>query len=56
MGGAHGPGVSTKNSIGTTLGDELRFTSDFKSRVIVISLKDRAAGLPGGVVGNPRRL
>lgn len=46
--GAGGPGASPRRLMGTTLGDELRMASDFKSKVIAISLKDRSAVLPGG--------
>jgi predicted AlkP superfamily pyrophosphatase or phosphodiesterase len=42
------PSFSPRNLIGTTLGDELRVASDFRSKVISISLKDRAAVLMGG--------
>ncbi len=45
-------GASPKNLVGSTLGDELRFASDFQSRVIAIALKDRAAILPGGHTAN----
>jgi predicted AlkP superfamily pyrophosphatase or phosphodiesterase len=42
------PGSSPHNLIGSTLGDELRAASDFRSKVVTISLKDRAAILMGG--------
>ena len=42
------PGFSPRNLIGSTLGDELRAATDFRSKVISISLKDRAAVLMGG--------
>ena len=42
------PGFSPHNLIGSTLGDELRAASDFRSKVVTISLKDRAAVLMGG--------
>ena len=42
------PGFSPRNLIGSTLGDELRAATDFRSKVISISLKDRAAILMGG--------
>jgi predicted AlkP superfamily pyrophosphatase or phosphodiesterase len=45
-------GGSPKNLQGSTLGDELRMASDFKSKVIAVSLKDRAAILPGGHTAN----
>jgi predicted AlkP superfamily pyrophosphatase or phosphodiesterase len=42
------PGFSPRNLIGSTLGDELRAATNFRSKVITISLKDRAAILMGG--------
>jgi len=42
------PGFSPRNLVGSTLGDELRAATDFRSKVISISLKDRAAILMGG--------
>ncbi len=42
------PGFSPHNLIGSTLGDELRAASDFRSKVVAISLKDRASILMGG--------
>jgi len=42
------PGLSPHNLMGTTLGDELRAATDFRSKVIAISLKDRGAILMGG--------
>ncbi len=45
-------GVSPRNLVGSTLGDELRIATNFQSRVIGISLKDRAAVLPGGHTAN----
>lgn len=45
-------GSSPKNLMGSTLGDEMRMASDFKSKVIAISLKDRSAVMPGGHTAN----
>lgn len=45
-------GASPRNLQGSTLGDELRMASDFKSKVIAVSLKDRGAILPGGKTAN----
>lgn len=45
-------GASPRNLLGSTIGDELRVASDFQSRVIAISLKDRSAVLPGGHTAN----
>jgi len=42
------PGFSPHYLIGSTLGDELRAATDFRSEVVAIALKDRAAILPGG--------
>jgi predicted AlkP superfamily pyrophosphatase or phosphodiesterase len=42
------PGYSPHNLSVSTLGDELRMADDFRSKVISISLKDRAAVLMGG--------
>ena len=40
--------MSPRNLLVTTIGDELRMATNFKSRVIGVSLKDRAAILPAG--------
>jgi len=45
-------GGSPKNLSATTISDELRLGSNFKSKVISVSLKDRAAILPGGKSAN----
>jgi predicted AlkP superfamily pyrophosphatase or phosphodiesterase len=42
------PGFSPHYLIGSTLGDELRAATDFRSKVVAIALKDRAAILMGG--------
>jgi predicted AlkP superfamily pyrophosphatase or phosphodiesterase len=42
------PGLSPRNLTASTLGDELRMATDFRSKVVSISLKDRAAVLMGG--------
>src|SRR5260370_30837653 len=42
------PGASPHNLLADTLGDELKLATQGKSRVFGISLKDRAAILPGG--------
>jgi predicted AlkP superfamily pyrophosphatase or phosphodiesterase len=52
VGGTEGPGASPTNLLVDTLGDELRLASNFQSKVIAISLKDRAAVLPGGHTAN----
>lgn len=46
--GADKPGMSPANLIGSTFGDELRMSTSFRSKVISISNKDRAAVLMGG--------
>ena len=40
--------MSPKNMLVSTIGDRLKLTSNFKSKVIGIALKDRAAILPAG--------
>jgi hypothetical protein len=42
------PGASPRNLLADTLGDELKLATQGKSRVFSVSLKDRAAVLPGG--------
>jgi hypothetical protein len=42
------PGASPHNLLADTLGDELKLATQGKSRVFSVSLKDRAAVLPGG--------
>ena len=42
------PGASPHNLLADTIGDELKLATQGKSRVFGISLKDRAAILPGG--------
>jgi len=48
-----GQGTSPRNLLVTTLGDELRLATAFKSRVFSVSLKDRGAILPAGHLGTP---
>lgn len=48
MVGATGPGRSPVNMIGMTFGDQLRLHSAFRSRVVSVAGKDRAAVLMGG--------
>jgi predicted AlkP superfamily pyrophosphatase or phosphodiesterase len=43
-----GPGVSPRKLLASTLGDGLKLATQGKARVFAISLKDRAAVLPGG--------
>src|ERR1044072_2678976 len=40
--------MSPKNCLATTVGDELRIATNFSSKVIGISIKDRAAIFPAG--------
>ena len=42
------PGASPRTLLASTLGDEMKLATAGKSRVFAISLKDRAAILPGG--------
>ena len=44
--------MSPRNMWATTIGDELRLSNNFKSKVIGISLKDRASILPAGHSAN----
>nr|WP_121273769.1 alkaline phosphatase PafA [Pedobacter schmidteae] len=44
--------MSPKNMLTTTITDELRLATNFKSKVIGISLKDRGSILPGGHSAN----
>jgi arylsulfatase A-like enzyme len=46
------PGASPHNLLSDTLGDELRLATQGQARVFAISLKDRAAVLPGGFSAN----
>ena len=43
---------SPVNLLASTIGDQLRLHTDFKSKVISVSYKDRAAILPGGRSAN----
>jgi len=45
-------GMSPRNLLVTTITDELRMATNYESRVIGLSLKDRAAILPGGHTAN----
>src|SRR5215204_2881189 len=40
--------MSPRNLLTTTIGDELRLATNFKSKVISIAMKDRGSILPGG--------
>lgn len=40
--------ASPRDLLGTTIGDQMRLASNFQSKVIAVSLKDRSAVLPGG--------
>lgn len=44
--------MSPKNMLTTTIGDELRLATNFKSKVIGIAVKDRGAILPAGHSAN----
>jgi predicted AlkP superfamily pyrophosphatase or phosphodiesterase len=44
--------MSPRNMLTTTIGDELRMGTNFQSKVIGLSLKDRAAILPAGHAAN----
>lgn len=44
--------MSPRRMLSTTIGDELRLATDFRSKVIGVALKDRAAILPAGHSAN----
>ena len=44
--------ASPKNMLANTIGDQLRLSNDFKSRVFGVAMKDRAAILPAGHSAN----
>src|SRR5436190_777033 len=50
--GGTGEGGSPHRMLVSTVGDELKMSNNGKSRVICISLKDRAAILPAGHMAN----
>lgn len=52
VGAPSGRASSPHRLIGTTLGDELRLSTGFRSKVIALSYKDRSAILLGGRSGN----
>lgn len=37
-----------RDLVGTTIGDQMRLATNFQSKVVTVSLKDRSAVLPGG--------
>ncbi|PYT02690.1 MAG: alkaline phosphatase family protein [Acidobacteria bacterium] len=45
---ARGGAASPRSLLGTTIGDQMRLSNNFQSKVITVSLKDRSAVLPGG--------
>jgi len=44
--------MSPRNMLATTIGDQLRLHTDFRSKVVGVSYKDRAAILPAGHTAN----
>jgi arylsulfatase A-like enzyme len=48
VGTTKGLGVSARNQLSTTLGDELKMTYAGRSQVLALSLKDRGSALPAG--------
>ena len=52
VGGAGGVGYSPRRLLGSTIGDELRMATNFRAKVVSISMKERAAVLPGGHTAN----
>jgi hypothetical protein len=47
-----GGAASPRTLIGTTIGDQIRLSNNFQSKVVAMSLKDRSAVLPGGMRPN----
>ena len=45
-------GRSPKNLQSSTIGDQLRMSTNFRSKVLSVSFKDRGAILPGGFTAN----
>lgn len=52
IGAEAGMGVSPHRLLTTTISDEMRMATQFKSKTIAISAKDRGAALPGGHTAN----
>ncbi|WP_373497246.1 alkaline phosphatase PafA [Aquiflexum sp.] len=44
--------ISPRNMLSTTISDELRFSSNKRSRTVAIAIKDRGASLPAGHTGD----
>ena len=44
--------MSPRNMLSSTIGDELRLATNFRSKVIGVALKDRGSILPAGHLGN----
>ncbi|EOZ99560.1 Alkaline phosphatase [Indibacter alkaliphilus LW1] len=53
VGGSEKSGqISPRNMLSTTISDELRFSTNKRSKVVGIALKDRGASLPAGHTGD----
>lgn len=52
LGGSSKQNKSPRNLLTTTIGDELRIATNYQSKVVGISIKDRGAILPGGHTAN----
>ena len=52
VGGTSKGNKSPNNLLVTTIGDELRMATNFQSKVVSVSIKDRGAILPGGHTAN----
>lgn len=50
--GISGDGRSPRNLLTTTIGDELRIATNYKSKVVGVAIKDRGAILPAGHTAN----
>ncbi|GAB2606789.1 alkaline phosphatase PafA [Belliella aquatica] len=53
VGGSEGNGqISPRNMLSTTISDELRFSTNKRSKVVALAIKDRGASLPAGHLGD----
>lgn len=50
--GGNGPAGGTRQLLGTTIGDQMKLASNGRSKVITVSLKDRASLFLGGRLAN----
>lgn len=50
--GANGTGASVRNMLGTTIGDQMKLATNGRSKVLTVSLKDRASLFLAGRMAN----